>query len=119
MNIIFAKHDTATATEYAFLVPDGMAKHIKQGDILWVDTMYGERVAVATTGVLSGDGARDIALRHGAYEPMKSVISYANAEMRKWIVRNATSAIAKAVKGMADTVTALNQFIDGGGEVTF
>lgn len=108
MNIIFARH--GTAAEYAFSVPDSMAKRIKQGDILWVDTMYGEQVAVATTGVISGDGAKDIALRHGAYEPLKSVISYANAEMQKWITQ---AAIAKVVKGVVDARAALNQALDG------
>lgn len=86
MNIIFAKH--SGSKEYVFSVPDNMAHRIKKGDILLVDTMRGDSIAIATTGVISGAGAIDIAKRSGAYQPLKRVITYANEAMQNWIVQN-------------------------------
>lgn len=86
MNIIFAKHD-GCHDEYCFKVPDNLATHISKGDILLVNTRRGIDIATASTNIVSGDGAVDVAIKNGAYLPLKTVISFANAKMIDCITR--------------------------------
>ncbi len=74
MNIVFVKHDTAA--EFAFKVPDEMAEYIHKGQTVFVKTMRGLCEATTTTNVISGDGAIDIAMKNGAYQPLKPVVGF-------------------------------------------
>lgn len=82
MNLIFAKHDRC-AKEFLFEVPDGM--HPVAHDILWVDTMKGETIAIATSDTISCDNIEQIAQRFGAYFPLKKVKTYANKGLQCYI----------------------------------
>jgi hypothetical protein len=92
LNIIFAKHDCCDK-EFCFEVPDSMAKYIVKGDILLVDTLKGITLATATSSVVAGNGAEDVALKSGAYLPLKRVISFADQKMQTYI-KNQTIASA-------------------------
>ena len=84
MNIVFAKHGMI-GPAYCFEVPDQMVKHIKVGTELYVDTMQGASMATATTGVVTGDGAEDVARQNGAYFPLKQVLSFLNKDMIRYV----------------------------------
>lgn len=100
MNIIFAKHYAAKA--FAFEVPEHLAGRLKKGDILLVNTNRGDELATATTGVIGGEGAMDIAKANGAYEPLKSVISYLSPEMEKYIMVRARD---RVITALSDSIT--------------
>lgn len=85
MNIIFARHD-GCQKDFCWQVPDNLKDYISKGDILHVETMRGLDIATAATGVISGDGARDIAESKGAYFPLKSVVSFVNKDLEKYIL---------------------------------
>jgi hypothetical protein len=87
MDIIFGKHDGCNQ-EYCWTVPKQFINDVSKGCIMLVDTIHGKQIARATTDVISGKGAEDIALRQGAYHPIKSVIGVVTAEMREYIVRD-------------------------------
>lgn len=95
MNIVFAKHDNCDK-EFCFEVPDGMA--ISKGDILLVDTMHGKTLATATTGVISGEGAGDVALKAGAYFPLKKVLSSMGAQLRIYIEEKVKEEIIEGIR---------------------
>jgi len=78
MRIIFARHD-GDVREYVFEI--GKDQDISKGDLLLVDTKYGRKIAIATTGVIEGSGAKEVAMKQGAYFPLRKVITYANWEM--------------------------------------
>lgn len=87
MNIVFVKHDPA-GKEYAFSVPAEMAKHVYKGDTVVVETMRGISTGIATTGVITGEGALDKAVNDGAYVPLKPVIGKLYPELRAIIKRD-------------------------------
>ena len=82
MTIIFAKHDGCNK-EFIFEVPAGM--YPVENDILWVDTAYGETVAVATSDTIFGHRVEQIVERFGAYLPLKKVKAYANKGIQAYI----------------------------------
>ena len=82
MNIIFAKHDGCDK-EFIFEVPSGM--YPVRNDVLWVDTAYGETVAVATSDAIFGQKVEQIVERLGAYLPLKKVKAYANRGLQTYI----------------------------------
>ena len=82
MTIIFAKHDGCDK-EFIFEVPAGM--YPVENDILWVDTAYGETVAVATSDTIFGQKVEQIVKRLGAYLPLKKVKAYANQGLQTYI----------------------------------
>ena len=77
MGVIFAKH-LDSDKEYLFLTRQG--QDIKTGNYLWVDTIRGRAVAIATSGVIEGDISKLLEIT-GAYAPLKPVITYANTDM--------------------------------------
>lgn len=99
MNVIFARHD-GCQKDFCWQVPDNLKNYISKSDILLVDTMGGLDIATAITGVISGDGARDIAENKGAYFPLKSVVSFANDELRRYIARQIKLQLAKSVNSI-------------------
>jgi hypothetical protein len=96
MNIIFAKHDGSPKT-YAFEVPDCMTAYVHKGMDILVDTLHGPAMATTTTGVISGEGALDVALQSGAYEPIKPVLSFMNDMMRRHVEMHALMDIQRTL----------------------
>ena len=95
MTIIFAKHDGCNK-EFIFEVPAGM--YPVRNDILWVDTAYGETVAVATSDTIFGHRVEQIAERFGAYLPLKRVKAYANRGLQIYIENRAYREVGYSVK---------------------
>lgn len=95
MKIVFAKHDI-DSKEYIFEVPDGM--NIKKGDILFVDTMRGQQIAVATTDMQSGEYTEHMLSKLGAYLPLKKVLAYANKEIQDYIFNNTINGIISTIE---------------------
>lgn len=114
MNIIFGKHDGCNK-DFIWEVPDNMTLHISKGDLLLVDTHRGADIATATTNVISGVGATDVAEMNGAYFPLKGVISFVNQKMADVIVANITkntqnlNAAMDNLKKVADEICRLNK----------
>jgi len=80
MNVVLAKHEGDFMT-YAFEVPSFMIKYIHKGTILLVSTCRGEEIAIAQTAVITGEAAKDVAELHGAYFPLKPVLSFVNKKI--------------------------------------
>lgn len=85
MNVVFVRH--GNSKEYCFEVPENLVQYIKKDTVVLVETFRGLDVGTITTGVISGDGARDIAEKNGAYFPLKSVISFLDDRLRE-VVKN-------------------------------
>lgn len=75
MNIVFVKHSNSPK-EFAFYVPDELIPFVKKGQGVLCSTMYGLAYATTTTGVISGDGAYDVAIANGAYIPLKPIVGF-------------------------------------------
>jgi hypothetical protein len=73
MNIVLVKHNN-NPKEFAFYVPEELLPYVKKGSGVLCKTTHGLAYGTATTGVISGDGARDVALAHGAYIPIKPIV---------------------------------------------
>ena len=80
MNIVLVRH--GKSKEYCFEVPDVLIPFIKKDMVVLVDTRRGIDIATTTTGVITGEGARDIAESRGAYFPLRSVISFLDDRFR-------------------------------------
>nr|DAE43353.1 MAG TPA: hypothetical protein [Caudoviricetes sp.] len=107
MNIIFAKHDNGNK-EFVFEVPQGL--NPTRGDILWVETMRGNAIAKATSGLIESPSNYEIAEKFGAYFPLKKVRAFANKEMQEYcesrilgdVLGNIADKLCKASKGTTD-----------------
>lgn len=92
MNIVIVKHNNSPK-EFAFYVPDELVPYVKKGQGVLCQTMHGLAYATTTTGVISGDGAYDVAIANGAYIPLKPIVgfehcAFANApRLRKAVTR--------------------------------
>ena len=86
MNIVFVKHKP-DGREFAFYVPNELVKHINKGDTVVVETIHGISTGVASTGVVTGEGALDKAINDGAYMPIKPVIGKLYPELRA-VIKN-------------------------------
>lgn len=89
MKYILAKHQKHSK-EYVFQVPEDIKVH--RGDLLLVDTIRGEQLATATSDIFEGDGATEIAIRFGAYLPIRKVIC---AKNKRTIIRIARELLAE------------------------
>ena len=78
--VVFAKHDNSSK-EYLFAVPWYLEVH--KGDVLLVETMYGNAIATATTEMFEGRDIDEVATKFGAYLPLKKVKEVAGIEIRK------------------------------------
>lgn len=83
---VFVKHENSTK-EYLFAVPDDLY-NIKKGDILLVDTIKGEEIAIATSTIIEGENLDEIALKFGAYLPLKKVKAVLNQRLKEYVERN-------------------------------
>lgn len=75
MNIVFVKHHENDQKTYCFSVASQYAKTLKKGDLVLCQTRRGIQPGILATGVISGDGAVDIARNHGATFPLKKILS--------------------------------------------
>ena len=84
MKFIFSKHDGCDK-KFIFEVPANM--NPVKNDILWVETIKGATVAVATSSTMSceDDGVEYIAKQLGAYMPLKKVKTYANRGLQIYV----------------------------------
>lgn len=78
MNIVFVKHP-ATARSFCFAVPDHIAPFIHKGVEVLCDTRNGIQIGTAQTGIITGDGAKDLAKQNGATFPLKNVVGVASS----------------------------------------
>lgn len=79
---VFAKHDNCDK-EFIFAVPYNLEVH--KGDILLVNTMYGEDIATATSEMFEGKDINEVAVRFGAYLPLKEVKQVVGKRLRDYI----------------------------------
>lgn len=82
MNIVLVKH-SESPKQYAFYVPDELIPFVKKGQGVLCQTMRGLAYGETTTGVISGDGAKDIAIAHGAYIPLKPIVAFEHPMLAK------------------------------------
>lgn len=94
MNIIFAKHDDK-GKEFCFELTDEQVKYVKKGNLLLVKTCRGNVAATATTDVISGSGAKDVADKSGAYFPLKKVISFIDDNLKEYIYNIIEESVTK------------------------
>lgn len=92
--IIFAKHPNLNK-EYVFAVPYYM--DVRKGNTLLVETSKGAQVAIATSDIIECENADEIAVRYGAYLPLKPVINCVNDQLVNFIKSQAKLEIKKAV----------------------
>lgn len=74
MNIILVKHPDS-AKLYCFSVPDHLATSVRRGSKVICNTARGMKVGIAMTGVITGDGAEDVAKLHCAHFPLAEIDS--------------------------------------------
>ncbi len=80
MNIVLVKHSNSNKT-FAFYIPDELVPFIHKGQGVLCQTMHGLAYGKTTTAVFSGDGAKDVALAHGAYIPLKPIVAFEHPEL--------------------------------------
>lgn len=85
MDIVFVKHP-ASPRSFCFAVPDYLAPSIRKGVEVLCDTRKGIQIGTTQTGLVSGDGAKDLAKQNGVTFPLKSIVgvisSVAMADIR-------------------------------------
>lgn len=79
---VFAKHDNCSQ-EYLFAVPAYL--EVRKGDVLLVETMYGDEIATATTEMFEGKEIDEVAKRFGAYLPLKRVKAVAGEKIKEYL----------------------------------
>ena len=93
---VFAKHENLSK-EYLFAVPNDLY-NINKGDILLVDTKKGEEIAIATSTIIEGENLDEIALKFGAYLPLKKVKAVLNQRLKEYVERNERERILLQIK---------------------
>lgn len=93
---VFAKHENSSK-EYLFAVPNDLY-NINKGDILLVDTKKGEEIAIATSAIIEGENLDEIALKFGAYLPLKKVKAVLNQRLKEYVERNERERILLQIK---------------------
>ena len=93
--LIFAKHDDCPK-EFIFSVPPNIAVH--KGDILLVDTAQGPAVAKATSEPFICNDVNGLAVKLGAYLPLKHVIQAAGPAIQRYIIKQARNELKNPVE---------------------
>ena len=93
---VFAKHENSSK-EYLFAVPNDLY-NINKGDVLLVDTKNGEEIAIATSTIIEGENLDEIALKFGAYLPLKKVKAVLNQRLKEYVERNERKRILLQIK---------------------
>ena len=97
MNIVFVNHGQSKKM-YAFEVPDFLVSRIQKGMYVLVETRKGPCVALTVTGVISGEGALDIAQMNGARFPLAPVVSAITPEVIGYIEKKFADDVLALVK---------------------
>lgn len=85
MNIILVKHHTSDRV-FCFKLSPLKAKLAKKGDLLLVDTRFGQKLATAVSNPMKiDDNLRGVVEAFGATFPLKPVLSVATKEMQEYI----------------------------------
>ena len=92
---VFAKHDGCNK-EFVFAVPPWMSVH--KGDVLLVETKDGRAIATATSNIIEGEDVEQVALRFGAYLPLKKVLQVCGPELQKYIRIKTIGEICDAIR---------------------
>ena len=79
MNIVLVEH--GDSKPYAFYVPDELLTLVHKDTGVLCKTKHGLRYGTATTGVICGDGAKDVAMSVGAYIPLKPIVGIDHPEL--------------------------------------
>ena len=82
MNIVLVKHNDHPK-QFAFYVPDELIPFVKKDQGVLCQTMRGLAYGTTTTGVITGDGAKDIAIANGAYIPLKPIVAFEHPMLAK------------------------------------
>lgn len=93
---VFAKHENSSK-EYLFAVPNDLY-NINKGDVLLVNTKKGEEIAIATSTIIEGENLDEIALKFGAYLPLKKVKAVLNQRLKEYVERNERERILLQIK---------------------
>lgn len=98
MVCVFATHE-GSDKKYLFSVPDHFChRAIKKGDYLVVDTIYGEKPAIAASGFFESSDMETIkivASKCGGYFPLREVKCVISPEMVDYFARKQWLAIAE------------------------
>lgn len=97
MNIVFVKHGKKNK-RYAFEVPDFLVSRITKGMELLVETKNGLQIGTAVSGVISGDGALDVARENGARVPLAPVVSIIPREVVRHVQERMLADIGAMVR---------------------
>lgn len=93
--LVFAKHDWCDK-EYLFAVPYYL--EVRKGDILLVDTVRGLTIATATSEMFEGQNIDEIAVRFGAYLPLKEVKQVAGQMLQTYIAKKERNEIMRKIQ---------------------
>lgn len=93
--LVFAKHDCCNK-EFLFAVPFDM--EVQKGDVLLVDTMHGLTVATATSEMFEGRNIDEVALKFGAYLPLKEVKQVAGRQIQEYLRRKTIGNICNVIQ---------------------
>lgn len=99
--LVFAKHDCCEK-EYLFAVPYYL--EVRKGDILLVNTSKGVTVATATSEMFEGQNIDEIAVRFGAYLPLKEVKQVAGKMLQTYIARKERNEIITKIQNQDNGV---------------
>ncbi len=99
--LVFAKHDCCDK-EYLFAVPYYL--EVRKGDILLVNTSKGLTVATATSEMFEGQNIDEIAVRFGAYLPLKEVKQVAGNMLQTYIARKERNEIINRIQNQNNGV---------------
>lgn len=97
MNVVLVNHGD-NKKMYAFEVPDFLVSRIKKAMYVLVETRKGPCVALTVTGVISGEGALDIAQMNGARFPLAPATSAITPEVIGYIEKKFADDVMALVK---------------------
>jgi len=87
---VFVKHDGCNK-EFLFSVDPFM--RVRKGDIVLVDTMQGPQVGTVTSDIFESPNLDEIAVRFGAYLPLKKVLQVCGPELQQYMINKTVKAI--------------------------
>lgn len=93
--LVFAKHDSCDK-EFLFAVPYYL--EVRKGDVLLVRTSKGLTVATATSEMFEGQNIDEIAVKFGAYLPLKEVKQVAGKTLQTYIARKERNKIIQKIQ---------------------
>lgn len=98
MNIVIAQHHPQ-GKQYVFRVPEALAKHIRNNQLILVETKMGVAAAKTVTGVIKGDDIKALLDRYGAALPLAPVVSFMHPELEKEIGADVRRELLESLKG--------------------